>query len=366
MMKKCLRITALMISVIMLFSLLTAIPVSAANINLTVKVDGEVMRFPDQKPVVKNNRTLVPVRFVAEELGYKVEWNQSEGAAVIDNGRIKLYVNTNKAVIDGKEVKLDVKTEVISERTMVPLRFVAENLNCTVDWVPTNSTILVNKRDANGKELSVFDRFVQTDLFWEVIFEDDQEITHKLYPKSQYSEAEANDPEVYKSWYIINSIDKRDNVISEEAFDCSIMVRWLEKEYIDEIAELLYIPYPTTQAKASDLMWKTVREQLWENEPDYSVNEPKLDMNNLDESFVLKMEYSNMMDGLGLPGTHGIHYLDNRTVNLERDRQCTTLIIRIYDEGYQPKYPARNDLTAEEIQSNIESCYSWDIFHGGK
>ena len=51
----------------------SALAVSAASptsANVTVKVDGKVVDFPDQEPTIVNNRTLVPVRFIAESLGY--------------------------------------------------------------------------------------------------------------------------------------------------------------------------------------------------------------------------------------------------------------------------------------------------------
>lgn len=343
-MKKCQRITALIVSMIMMISLFTAIPVSAANVNLTVKVDGEVMHFPDQKPAVKNNRTLVPVRFVAEELGYKVEWNQKEGAAVIDNGRIKLYVNTNKAVIDGKEVTLDVKTEVINERTMVPLRFVAENLNCTVDWVPTNSMILVNKRDANGKELSVFDRFIQTDLFWVVEQSDETELIYK----ANYTEEEAKSPYVYHAWDINRGTDEARKTQTYPENNCTINIRILEKKYIDQVAELLYILYPTTQSEAYDIMMQVVREQLWE----------------CSYKFSDKIMYLTVGEGKG-PGTFGTHYLDNRHVEMYRDYNCTRLDIIVSDEGFVYPYTPR-ELTAEEIAFKIDRCYPWDVFFGDK
>ena len=71
----------------------SALAVSAApstSANVTVKVDGKVVDFPDQEPTIVNNRTLVPVRFIAESLGYDVEWNPTDNSAVIDGGKIWL------------------------------------------------------------------------------------------------------------------------------------------------------------------------------------------------------------------------------------------------------------------------------------
>ena len=105
--------------------------ISAKSDGITVKVNGKTVSFPDQPPVVQNERTLVPVRFVAEALGYDVIWNQADNSAVIDDGKIVLYIGKKTAKIDGKSVTLDVASTVIHNRTMVPLRVVAETLDCS-------------------------------------------------------------------------------------------------------------------------------------------------------------------------------------------------------------------------------------------
>ena len=73
--------------------------ISAKSDTITVKVNGKMVSFPDQPPVVQNERTLVPVRFVAEALGYDVTWNQADNSVVIDDGKIVLYIGTNTAKI---------------------------------------------------------------------------------------------------------------------------------------------------------------------------------------------------------------------------------------------------------------------------
>ena len=80
--------------------LLTATPISAVDSTINVTVDGTAVDFPDQKPIIRNDRTLVPIRFIAESLGYDVEWDSIENAAVIDDGRVKLWIGTDKAELD--------------------------------------------------------------------------------------------------------------------------------------------------------------------------------------------------------------------------------------------------------------------------
>ena len=149
--------TKLIAIVLAVSSMLTvsALAVSAASTkDITVKVNDTVIRFPDQKPIIQNERTLVPIRFVAEALGYDVDWNEKDNTAVIDDGKIVLYIGTNKAKINGKSVTLDVASTVVRDRTMVPLRVVAETLNCS--W------LLVSLKPAMMKSISSVPSLVAT------------------------------------------------------------------------------------------------------------------------------------------------------------------------------------------------------------
>ena len=115
----------LMIVCITMLLITMAVGVSAKSVGISVMVNGTAVKFPDQKPVVQNERTLVPVRFVAEALGHKVSWDADSNSVNIDSGKIVLYIGTTKAVIDGKSVTLDVASTVIHNCTMIPLRVVA-------------------------------------------------------------------------------------------------------------------------------------------------------------------------------------------------------------------------------------------------
>lgn len=148
---KLLKVFSAMLALLMIMS----ISGFAAEPELTVKVDGIAVDFPDQKPVIVNDRTLVPVRFIAEALGHDVGWNQADSSAVIDNGSIVLYVGTNQARINGEYITLDVESQLINGRTMVPLRVVAETLNCTVDWIGAERTVLINRTSTVPSTFSI-------------------------------------------------------------------------------------------------------------------------------------------------------------------------------------------------------------------
>ena len=94
----------------------------------------------DAAPVIMNDRTLVPIRFVTESLGGKVAWNAEtkEVTLVIDGKEIKMTI--------GKTIeKYGVAPVIIDSRTFVPVRFVADELGATTAWNAETKTVTITK-----------------------------------------------------------------------------------------------------------------------------------------------------------------------------------------------------------------------------
>lgn len=106
-----------------------------------VYVNDKKVKF-DEKPFIENSRTLVPIRFIAETLGYQVEWNEKNQKVTIKNEKhnMILFIGQNRAIIDGKEKILDVAACTKNNRTFVPLRFVSENFDREVKWEETKNS----------------------------------------------------------------------------------------------------------------------------------------------------------------------------------------------------------------------------------
>jgi len=104
--------------------------------------NGNMFKF-DTPPVIKDGRTLVPVRAIAEGFQSNVTWIQEEQKVVIekDNTTIELVLGEEKALINGQVIELDTKAMIMNNRTMVPLRFIGEALGVTVQWNPIDRTI---------------------------------------------------------------------------------------------------------------------------------------------------------------------------------------------------------------------------------
>lgn len=100
----------------------------------------------DVPPQIVRARTLMPIRAVAEKLGADVSWDPKTRTAIIRKGDkvIVLAIDKPNARVNGKLVKLDVPPKIVNNRTMVPLRFVAENLDVNVTWVAEAQTVVIN------------------------------------------------------------------------------------------------------------------------------------------------------------------------------------------------------------------------------
>lgn len=99
--------------------------------------------YPDVYPVIKEGRTLVPMRFIFEAMGLSVNWDASAQTVTgsKDGKRITIHINDKTAYVDGKASVLDAPATVIDGRTMVPVRFIAESTGAVVDWSQDTKTV---------------------------------------------------------------------------------------------------------------------------------------------------------------------------------------------------------------------------------
>lgn len=102
---------------------------------ITVYLDGVELYF-DSQPVIVNQNTMVPMRKIFESLGSAVEWDNKARTvtAIAGNKTLKLTIGSTTAYIDGTKVPLDSPPFIQNDTTFVPLRFVSENLGVDVKW----------------------------------------------------------------------------------------------------------------------------------------------------------------------------------------------------------------------------------------
>lgn len=96
-------------------------------------------------PVVVDNRTLLPVRALVEGIGGTVEWNPNTQTVTLTykDDEIRLTINQAAAYLNDKEQTLDVTPVIINDRTMLPIRFIAESFGYKVDWTQETQTVTI-------------------------------------------------------------------------------------------------------------------------------------------------------------------------------------------------------------------------------
>jgi len=113
--------------------------------SLKVLVNGKQVNFNGATSVNKNGRNLVPLRSIFEAMGASVVWdgNAKTITAKKDQTEISLAINANVAYINGEEVILDSPSIIYEDRTLVPIRFIGEAFNGTVDWNGDTQTVSI-------------------------------------------------------------------------------------------------------------------------------------------------------------------------------------------------------------------------------
>ncbi|MBQ9134034.1 MAG: family 43 glycosylhydrolase [Clostridia bacterium] len=101
----------------------------------------------DVAPIIRNERTMLPVRYVAEALGATIGWDGATSTATLTTAdtEIKITVGAKDAIVNGKSVALDSPAFIENDRTYMPVRFVAETLGGTVAWDGATSTATITK-----------------------------------------------------------------------------------------------------------------------------------------------------------------------------------------------------------------------------
>jgi len=99
----------------------------------------------DVPPVIKDGRTLVPIRFIAEGFGGEIEWDGEEKKITIEIGKkaIIMWIGKKTAFINSEEYELDVPPVIKDGRTLVPIRFIAEGFGSYVFWFNKDKKVTI-------------------------------------------------------------------------------------------------------------------------------------------------------------------------------------------------------------------------------
>lgn len=248
-MKKLSRCLILIFLAMIIFTM----PVMAKSSSIKVFVNGKILY--DVFPVVENSRTLVPIRFISEELGFDVEYIKSSGVVKIkkDDINIEIKMDSNKAKVDNKEVELDVKPFIKENRIFVPLRFISESLGEEVIWDGRNKIVLVGKHKGEFNTENTFlytnEEYGYTLNFpnsWkeEAIIETRDGVLY-IYDKKSAEKFKSDGVENFGPVFEIRYSDYP--VIATVPYDTNYILHYENGNYIESIFVLDFQYYPDTK-----------------------------------------------------------------------------------------------------------------------
>ena len=112
-------------------------------IGAKVRVDGKLIEFKNQYPIIEHDRTLIPIRGLLETLGAEVEWDHDNYTAIVKrNGvEVSLPIGSTTAFVNGEAIELDVPAELRNGRTLIPLRFIMDSFGIEIEWDQETRTV---------------------------------------------------------------------------------------------------------------------------------------------------------------------------------------------------------------------------------
>jgi len=121
--------------------------------NRIIEING-VDTTTDAPPVIRDGRTLVPIRAIIEAFGGKVGWDDDAKTVSLslDGDSIKLTIDSYSAYLNGQKHSLSVAPAIIKGRTMLPIRFIAEGFNLGVAWDSDDKTVTIIRNGLDEEE----------------------------------------------------------------------------------------------------------------------------------------------------------------------------------------------------------------------
>ncbi len=158
------------ISISILLLIVTGLTVFANDI--TVKVGSEIVIFSEQNPIIKNGRTLIPIRGVFEKMGATVLWDDAEKKVTVEdeNNVIVITIGSNEMQKNNEIIYLDVPAEIENGRTLLPVRAISEALGWEVFWGGLTRTVSLYETAADNPHDTILNGYIHGDYHIEEFF----------------------------------------------------------------------------------------------------------------------------------------------------------------------------------------------------
>ncbi|MDD3570317.1 MAG: stalk domain-containing protein [Lachnospiraceae bacterium] len=130
--------------VVALLTFLYSVPAFAQQDGINVYLNNNQMTFATQ-PQIINNTTMVPLRTIFESMNYTIYWDDDTKTVtgISNENIVQLTINNSTAYKNGETIFLETPPQINNGTTLVPLRFIAESANATVDWDGTTSSVYI-------------------------------------------------------------------------------------------------------------------------------------------------------------------------------------------------------------------------------
>lgn len=119
-----------------------------------IEIDGKAMVPKDMPAVIIDGRTMLPMRQIAQELGCEVNWNEAAKQIYVMRGSdiIVFTVDSKTGYENGKEFTMDVPATIVNDRTMLPVRALADALHLNIKWDDPSRTVSIQSGDTVVKD----------------------------------------------------------------------------------------------------------------------------------------------------------------------------------------------------------------------
>ncbi|GAA4861279.1 hypothetical protein GCM10023310_45860 [Paenibacillus vulneris] len=148
------RVITTLMSFLLVSLLVFPMMAFAAVPKIQLYLNGKQLAAEVAPQIVKDN-TIVPVRIIAESTGAKVQWDGKNRKVTVDKSgtNIQLFIDKQDALVNNKSFKLETAPMIIDGNTMLPLRFVSEQLGVKVTWDELTRSVFLFQTDEDVKEV---------------------------------------------------------------------------------------------------------------------------------------------------------------------------------------------------------------------
>ena len=180
-------------TLLLCFLLLPSAVLAKGADHIAVYVNGRELYTEEAAPVIRHDRTFLPLRTVTEELGYTVSWDGDKREVTLTKGDEAVTMTIGKKAyrLGGKELAMDVAPYLEKDRTFIPARYLGEATGLPVKWMPKVRVVTVGSYPQ--KDAPAGERVYVKEVNMSFVLPKDVDITYKLEGEELYFYEKSNE-----------------------------------------------------------------------------------------------------------------------------------------------------------------------------